>query len=273
MKNNHPVAIIGGYDLIAKSFYSKLKLLNKNSIFINLQDKKIVRKGVYNLEIFQLKKILETLKNHNIKNLLFLGKIERPNISKFKNDGEIEKYIPNLIASYKKGDGNILLSVVNIFANKGYNILSPTKISESFFLNNSNIHVPISSDDRIDINKSRKLLNDLSKYDNAQSVVSINGYVIAIEAAEGTDKLLSRVTVIRKKLNQHENKAGILTKIPKLGQSKLIDLPVLGVKTLKLVSKANLNGIAINPKLTIIHNKVNFLKYAKDFNLKIYSIL
>ena len=69
--------------------------------------------------------------------------------------------------------------------------------------------------DKKDKNKSIKLLNDLSKYDNAQSAVCINGYIMAIEAVEGTDSMLKRVISIRKNLNQLDIKAGILTKIPK----------------------------------------------------------
>ena len=108
----------------------------------------------------------------------------------------------------------------------------------------------------------KPLKYDLSKYDNAQSIVVIKGHIIAIEAAEGTDLLLKRTINIRKEMDQIQYKAGILTKLPKFNQSLLIDLPVLGVKTLKLIKKANLNGIAINSKLTLIHEKSKVMKFA-----------
>ena len=274
MKNSGPVAIIGGYDSIASSFFSNIKK-NKNnqSIFININGKLIRRKSVFNYEVFQLKKILETLNTHNIKDLLFLGKINRPNISNFKNDGEIDKYIPQLVSSFKQGDGIVLMNVLNIFIEKGYNVLSPFEVSDSFFLNKDELNDKISEEVEKDKNKSIKILNDLSKYDNAQSIVVINGYIISIEAAEGTDNLLKRTISIRMKLNQLEKKAGLLTKIPKIEQSKLVDLPVIGVNTLKLLKKANLNGIAINPKLTIIHNKEKFIKLARSYDLNIYNVL
>ena len=84
---------------------------------------------------------------------------------------------------------------------------------------------------------------------------------------------MKRVIKIRKKLDQIKNRAGLLTKLPKKNQSKLVDLPVIGLETIKLIKKANLNGIAINPKLTIIHNKEKFLNYAAENDLKIYNIL
>ena len=273
MKNSHPIAIIGGYDAISSSFFAKTKLLNQNSIFINVNSKKTNKKGIYNFEIFELGRIINTLQTYKINNLLFLGKVTRPNLSKYKNDGEIEKYIPQLINSFKKGDGTILSQVINIFKQKGFNIISPLKISPSFFLEKNDLSEDIPSKIKVDIDKSIKLLDDLSKYDNAQSLVCVNGYIIAIEAAEGTDSLLIRSASVRRKIKQIDNKAGLLTKIPKKNQSKLVDLPVIGVKTLKLIKKANLNGLAINPKYTIIHNKKNFLAFAYSNNLKIYSVI
>ena len=73
-------------------------------------------------------------------------------------------------------------------------------------------------------------------------------------------------------MNQVKIKSGLLTKIPKKKQSKLVDLPVIGPKTIDLVYKANLNGIAINPKYTMVYNKDKVLKLAKLYKLKIYSI-
>ncbi len=70
MKNNRPIAIIGGYDLIAQSFFSKIKVINKNSIFINLNNKIIKKNNVYNFKIFELKKIFLTLNKYRIIDLL-----------------------------------------------------------------------------------------------------------------------------------------------------------------------------------------------------------
>ncbi len=270
MKENDAIAIIGGYDAISRSFYSKIKIINKRSIFINLQKKKITGRRIFNCKIFQLKKIIYILEKQKIKNLLFLGKLSRPDLSNFKYDGVIDKYVPILANAYKQGDGKVLSSILDIFSNKGFKILTPHEISKQFFMSSNEISKDLLKVDKLDISKSINILNDLSKYDNAQSIVIVNGYIIAIEAAEGTDKLLKRTASIRKTLG-HIRKDGLLVKLPKKNQSKLIDLPVIGLKTLKLIQIANLKGIAINPKYTIIHEKENLLKYANEHNLKIYS--
>ncbi len=272
MKNSKPICLIGGYDALSKSFFKDLKRDNKSSIFINVNTKKDNSKNVFNIKIFQLKKILDLLTLFKIKEIIFLGKISRPDLSQFKNDGEIEKYIPILIKSFQKGDGNILSTVIQIFIDKGYRVISPNQINKDYFFGKDDFNNQKSLSDLNDIKKSVQILNDLSKYDNAQSIVCINGYIIAIEAAEGTDNLLKRTVSIRTKLDQINSKSGILTKIPKKNHSKLIDLPVIGPKTINLLIKANLRGIALNSKYTMVYQKAKTLELIKRYELKIYDI-
>ena len=272
IQSSSSLCIIGGYDSLSKSFFSEVKLKHYDSIFINVNEKKINKRSIYNHEIFELKKIINTLKKHKVRDILFIGKINRPNLSEFKKDGEIEKYLPSLIKAYGKGDGFVLSAVIKIFKKKGFNILSPLEISNKFFLVKKDLSLISSKADKYDINKSVKILNDLSRYDNAQAMVIVNGYILAIEAVEGTDNLLKRTANVRKKLNQLDRNAGFLVKIPKKNQSKLIDLPVIGIKTLILVKKANLSGIAINAKFTIIKDKIKFMKFAREYSINIYNI-
>ena len=59
----------------------------------------------------------------------------------------------------------------------------------------------------------------------------------------------------------------------KNNQSKLIDLPVIGPKTIKLLKKANLEGLAIDCKNTLVYRKQEVLKLVSEFDLKIYNIV
>ena len=82
MLNNKPICIIGGYDLLSKSFFSELRAINPASIFINVNGKKPIQKNVFNYQIYELKKIFELLEKNTINSILFLGKISRPNLKR-----------------------------------------------------------------------------------------------------------------------------------------------------------------------------------------------
>ena len=264
------VCIMGGYDDLSKSFFDDLKKNKKQSIFINFNKSKTKKKNIYNLEVYELKKILNLLKLKNISVIIFLGKIDRPNLKYFKLDGEIDKYLPILHNAYKKGDDFLLKSILNIFKEYGYLIKSPLELSASYLLNKKDLNAYPDLRTRMDIKKGRDILIALSKFDNAQSIVIIDGYIHAIEAAEGTDQMLKRVIEIRKRNNTiHENK-GVLIKMAKKNQSRLVDLPVLGPKTIEIVSKANLASIALEPLSTLILKKEIFLKKAKKESINLF---
>ncbi len=272
MEDKTPICIIGGYDKLSKYLFKVLIKKYKSTIFINLLSTAYHDKNLYNYNIFELKKILDLLKLKNIKDIIFLGKIVRPDLSKFKNDGVVEKYISKLIEVYKKGDGAVLNVILDIFKEHNFNVVSPIEYCDDLCLDNSDVLKIYKKEDIIDIKKSSDLLDALSDFDNAQSVVCVNGYIIAIEAVEGTDALLERSWQLRKNLNQLKIKSGFLVKKIKKNQSRFIDLPVVGPKTINLIKKANLKGLAIDIKNTLVYKKEDFLKLAKKHDLIIYNI-
>ena len=82
--------------------------------------------------------------------------------------------------------------------------------------------------------------------------------------------MLKRVIEIRKRNKTiHENK-GVLIKMAKKNQSRLVDLPVLGPKTIEIVSKANLASIALDPLSTLVLNKETFIKKAKKESINLF---
>ena len=264
------VCIMGGYDDLSKSFFDDLQKIKNQSIFLNFNKSKFKKKNIFNVEVYELKKILNLLKLKNISEIIFLGKIDRPNLKNFKLDGEIDKHLPILSNAYKKGDDFLLKSILNIFKQYGYLIKSPLDLSASYLLSKNDLKSNPDFRTKMDIKKGRDILIALSKYDNAQSIVIVDGYIHAIEAAEGTDQMLKRVIEIRKRNKTINEKKGALIKIAKKNQSRLVDLPVLGPKTIEIAAKANLASIALDPLTTLILNKKNFIKKSKKENIDLY---
>ena len=272
MATKRNICIMGGYDELSKSFFDDLLKSKKQTIFLNFNKLKSRKKNIFNLEVYELRKILNILKLKNISEIIFLGKIDRPNLKNFKLDGEIDKFIPILASAYKKGDDFLLKRILNMFKQHGYLIKSPLDLSTSYLLSKKDLKVNPDHRTKLDIKKGREILIAMSKFDNAQSIVIVDGYILAIEAAEGTDQMLRRVIDIRKRNNTINENKGVLVKIPKKNQSRLVDLPVLAPRTIEIVAKANLSSIALDPLSTLILNKKIFLKKAKKENIDLFTV-
>jgi len=275
MKNQlNNLALIGGDNELPLFAYNSIKKKYKNFIYINLslnnKNKLLNKKNVYNLKLFELEKCIDLLTSKKINNLCFLGTVNRPDFSKLKLDKVLSKYINKLIDASKEGDGKILSSIIGIFKTEGFITNSFIDIFPNDYLLDKN-HLDINSSEKMDINKGVDLLNILSSFDNAQACVISSGHILSIEAAEGTDKMLSRINSIKKKISR-DIVEGCLIKIPKAQQSLNIDLPTIGVNTLQLMFKNKLNILAVNKKSTIVVEKKKFYKSLVKFNIKLFFI-
>ena len=275
MKNKlNNLALIGGDNELPLFAYNSVKKKYKNFIYINLslnnKNKLLNKKNVYNLKLFELEKCIDLLNSKKIKNLCFLGAVNRPDFSKLKLDKVLNKYINKLIDASKEGDGKILSSIIDIFKTEGFITNSFIDIFPNDFLLDK-YYLDINSSEKKDIDKGVNLLNILSIFDNAQACVVSNGHILSIEAAEGTDKMLSRINLIKKKISR-DIVEGCLVKIPKAQQNLNIDLPTIGVNTLLLMFKNKLNILAVNKKSTIVVEKKKFYKSLVKFNIKLYFI-
>ena len=251
------------------------KLLKKNIEFLILDLTKSYiykrYKNSYSLKITELGKAISILKKNNCKNVIFIGKVERPDISLLKFDRKALFYLPRLFSAFKKGDGNILKEIIKIFKENKLNVVNSMKFTPELIFKDKSINkVKINNTDKSSISKGVKIIKSLSKFDIGQSVVINNGYVLAIEGPEGTDETIKRSLHLSKKYKL-KNKS-ILVKFPKANQDLRIDLPTIGFDTIKNCIKANIKGIAVKRAQNIILDRDKIINLVKKNNFFIISI-
>jgi UDP-2,3-diacylglucosamine hydrolase len=82
--------------------------------------------------------------------------------------------------------------------------------------------------------------------DIGQGAVVCDGLVLAVEAQEGTDRMLERCgelpTAVR---GAPQQRRGVLVKRPKPQQERRIDLPTIGPNTIRGASACGLAGVAV----------------------------
>ena len=101
-----------------------------------------------------------------------------------------------------------------------------------------------------------------------QACVVVNGQIIASEDSSGTDKMLKGI--ISKEIRFHNE--GVLVKLAKPIQDRRVDLPAIGMQTIKLAKEIGLCGIAIEEKSSFISNKERVIKFANKNNIFIFGL-
>ena len=243
----------------------KIKKKKLKYLIIDLSKSKKFKKNKNShfISIGQFGKIINLLKNKNCKNVLFAGKVAKPNFSKLKLDFKGIYYIPRLIKASKLGDAAILKEIIKILSQHSIKTITSISFNPELSLKRGNYSkTKPNKEDNKDIIKAIKTLNKLGKYNFSQGTVVRNKKIIAIESKGGTEKMLKKC-----KSKKFRNN-GVLVKFPKKKQDLRVDLPTVGLKTLKQCKTARLKGIVLKNKQNIFLEKnksINFANKNKMF--------
>ena len=258
------IGLIFGETNFPIQILKKIKKKNLKYLIIDLTKGKFRKdKNSYNVSIGQFGKIIKILKDNKCKKVLFAGAVKKPNFSRLRLDFKGLYYIPRIIKTSKLGDAAILKEIIKILKQEKISTVSSLTFNPELVLKKGNYSkVKPNKEDIIDIKKATTTLNKLRKYNFSQGVVVRNKRVIAIEGKGGTQKMLKRC-----KSKKFRNK-GVLVKFPKKRQDLRIDLPTVGLKTLKQCKSAGLKGIVLKSRQNVFleHNKcINFTNKNKMF--------
>ena len=105
----------------------------------------------------------------------------------------------------------------------------------------------------------------IGELDIGQAAVAVNGLVVAVEAAEGTDAMLERVGELHSKGRvKWSGRAGVLAKCSKPQQDLRVDMPTIGPRTVMGVAKAGLAGIVVEAGRVMIAERAETVKAADE---------
>ncbi|MBL6954192.1 MAG: UDP-2,3-diacylglucosamine diphosphatase LpxI [Alphaproteobacteria bacterium] len=191
---------------------------------------------------------IRLLKEAEVRDLVLIGPVGRPDFSKLRPDWHGAKLLPKVIRAARQGDDALMKVIVDDLEQQGFNVLAAETVMSSLGapMGSFGAHEP-DAGDRADINRGMEVVGLLGSLDIGQAVVVRDGYVLAVEAAEGTDAMLQRCRQFSQKgfSGSTGPRAGVLVKRAKPDQERRVDLPTIGVPTVRGAAAAGLKGIAV----------------------------
>ena len=230
-------------------------------------EKKYKKFKAIKINLNSLKLIINILKEKKINKIIMLGKVNRPSFKDIKFDIDTISFIKKFMLE-KKGDNNLLVSIQDYFSKKGFSYFDWTKYCSELFADKHNLTKKLPSKNA-DLNKTKgtNAFKFLGKADIGQSIIIQNEIILGLEAAEGTDELIKRCFKYKKKGDK-----GVLVKLSKYNQSHFLDIPTMGLNTIKLLKKYNYEGVYLELNRCLILDKNKVIKYADSNNLFISTI-
>tara|TARA_Y100000590_G_scaffold296738_1_gene334346 strand:- start:83 stop:877 length:795 start_codon:yes stop_codon:yes gene_type:complete len=253
------IGLIFGDTEFPKEILRTIKKKKLSYLIVDLSKSKNFKKDKksYSVSIGQFGKIINILKKNKCKKVLFAGKVNKPNFSKLKLDFKGIYYISRIINASKLGDAAILKEIIKILAQNNIKTENSLKFNPELSLKKGNYSkIKPNKQDQLDIKKAIKILANLRQYNFSQGVVVRNRKVVSIEGKGGTKKMLEKCR--SKKFRNH----GVLVKFPKKKQDLRVDLPTIGLETIKQSKTAGLKGIVIKSKQHVFLDKTKCIKFA-----------
>lgn len=185
---------------------------------------------------------LHHLHEAGVKELVMAGHVKRPSIASLRPDGTGAKLLARLGKSFFSGDNSLLTAVVEYLEEEGFRVIGADDVLHKLLAPQGLIgRIAPTKEAQRDIETGVKIAHAIGELDIGQAVVVQQGYVLGVEAAEGTDGLIARCGELKRNIPY----GGVLVKVKKPTQERRVDLPTIGIETVRMVAQAGLSGIAI----------------------------
>jgi DUF1009 family protein len=199
------------------------------------------------IAIGQLGRFLRLAGAEGCGEVVIIGNLLRPPLMQIRLDWQTIRLLPRIARSFRGGDNRLLSAVADMIESGGVRVVGVEEVAPEIVVPEGVLgRRQPSARDRADIARAIEVITALGPFDVGQAAIVANDYVLAVEAAEGTDNMLARIVELRRqKRVTTPPGVGVLVKAPKRGQDRRIDLPAIGRQTVENVARAGLAGVAV----------------------------
>lgn len=218
------------------------------------------------LDVGSVGTTLKALKEAGCEDVVLAGPIRRPKLTSLKLDGRGAAMLPKLLRA--RGDNALLTVVIGVLEGEGFNVVGADDVFSDLLVGDGILSDRHPDDGEwADIARGVEVVKAVGQIDVGQAAVVHRGYILGIEAAEGTDALIDRSATLRR-----EKQGGVLVKLRKPMQDRRADLPTIGIGTINHAKTAQLAGIAVESGETLILNRDDVIESINSANLFLVGV-
>jgi len=212
----------------------------------------------------QVGKIIKTFKDEGIKELVFIGKVNKSLIFK---DIKFDLRAITLMARLKdRKDDTIMLAIVDELKKEGIDVIEQTIFLEEMMPGPGILSKrKPTREEMADIEFGMEMAKGIAALDIGQTVVVKEKAVMAVEAIEGTDEAIRRGGALGRG-------DFVVVKVAKPNQDLRFDIPTVGIDTLKAMIEAGGKALALEAKKTFLVDMEDVIKEADRNGIAIVAV-
>jgi UDP-2,3-diacylglucosamine hydrolase len=200
------------------------------------------------ISLGELSRGIELLHQEGVKRAVMAGQVKHNKIfSAIRPDWRLAKLLLSLPA---KNTDALIGGVARVLEDEGIELVDSTKFLGAL-LAQTGVLTPRAPDtsEIADMEYGREIARQIAGLDLGQTVVIRDRACVAIEAMEGTDETIERAARIA---GGHRL---VVVKVSKPRQDMRFDVPVVGLKTIEVMRRANATALAIDAGRTLLFER------------------
>jgi DUF1009 family protein len=191
--------------------------------------------------------LFAALRQAGVRRLVMAGGMKRPKLRPLHFDRTALGLASKILPLMGQGDDALLRGLAAVFEAEGFALVGVQQVLDGLLAPAGAIGgVAMAETHAADIRRAAQIVAALGALDVGQGAVVEAGICLGVETIQGTDALLEAVARTVPALRADPSgRAGVLYKAPKPAQDRRLDLPAIGVETVRRAAAAGLAGIAV----------------------------
>lgn len=267
------VGIIAANGDLPKEILENCRDAGIETYYINLKDigsypnPQIATKSI-EAKLTNVGKILNFFRENKVTKITFAGGMKRPSLTSLIPDLKGLQLLTRLQKLKKGGDNTIFKIIFRFLEEEGFEMVGVKDVAPGLLTPLGVIGKKEPSIKQIkDVELAKNIAAEIGRLDIGQAAVAQEGCVLATEGIDGTDALIKRCKELH-----FRGKGGILAKMKKPDQDDRIDLPTIGIKTIKNLHENGFAGVVLEAGNSIILNRNEVIDLADELGIFVYGV-
>ena len=221
--------------------------------------------AIHWLSLGEVSKLFELLKAEGVNKVVLAGQVKHAKLfSSIRPDGLVKRVLGGL---HRKNTDALIGAFVKMLEARGIQVVDSTLFLKPLLPEEGTLtrRAP-DAGEMADIAYGREIARKVAALDIGQTVVVADRACVAVEAMEGTDAAIQRAASLSNGARL------VVVKVSKPRQDMRFDVPVVGLRTIEVMSHTNARVLAVDAGKTLLFERLRLLQEADQTGIAIVAM-
>ena len=224
-----------------------------------------VARAIRWLSLGEVSKLLEMLRAERVNKVVLAGQVKHVQLfSSIPPDGLVSRLLRGL---HRKNTDALIGAFVRMLEGRGIQVVDSTLFLKPLLAPEGLLtrRAPDASE-HADIAYGREIAKKIAGLDLGQTIVVADRACVAVEAMEGTDATIERAATLS------NGRRLVVVKVSKPQQDMRFDVPVVGVRTIRVMDRANARVLAVDVGKTLLFEREQLISEADQKEIAVVGM-